>query len=57
MFVQDDLFSDPFSNGDLTWDLEDDPIDEDAPDGGQGADNNGFGMIAMDVCVYYIVKI
>ncbi|KAI0916647.1 hypothetical protein AcW1_010187 [Taiwanofungus camphoratus] len=47
-FNVDDLFSDPFSNGDLTWDLEDDPIDEDAPDGGQGADNNGFGMIAMD---------
>lgn len=46
--MKDDLFSDPPDDGDLTWDLQDDPIDEHAPGGGTGASDNSFGFIAMD---------
>ncbi|CCM00583.1 uncharacterized protein FIBRA_02619 [Fibroporia radiculosa] len=47
-FNVDDLFSDPPANGDLTWDEQNEALDEDAPDGGQGPDNDAFGLIAMD---------
>ncbi|KAI0350483.1 hypothetical protein OH77DRAFT_1430947 [Trametes cingulata] len=47
-FNVDDLFPNPPENGDLSWDLQDDPIDENAPNGGADADDNSFGLIAMD---------
>ncbi|PIL32554.1 hypothetical protein GSI_05257 [Ganoderma sinense ZZ0214-1] len=47
-FSVDDLFPNPPSNGDLSWDLQDDPIDENAPNGGADANDNSFGLIAMD---------
>ncbi|KAM5541622.1 hypothetical protein V8D89_004812 [Ganoderma adspersum] len=47
-FSVDDLFPNPPSNGDLSWDLQDDPINENAPNGGADANDNSFGLIAMD---------
>ncbi|VDC05350.1 unnamed protein product [Peniophora sp. CBMAI 1063] len=47
-FDVDDLFPNPPDDGDLTWDLQDDPIDEHAPGGGTGSSDNSFGFIAMD---------
>lgn len=43
------MFPSPPTDGDLSWDLQDDPIDENAPNGGADADDNSFGLIAMDV--------
>ncbi|KAF8966666.1 hypothetical protein BDZ97DRAFT_1807457 [Flammula alnicola] len=43
-----DLFPNPPSDGDLSWDLQDDPIDSDAPDGGDAANDNSFGLLALD---------
>ena len=52
MHSKDDLFPNPPSNGDLSWDLQDDPIDDDAPAGGTDADDNSFGLVAMDVSLF-----
>lgn len=53
--TQNDLFPDPPSDGDLTWDIQDDPIDEDLPDGVHP--HEAFGLIAMDVRRNYICLI
>ncbi|KAJ3559303.1 hypothetical protein NM688_g429 [Phlebia brevispora] len=47
-FTVDDLFPDPPDDGDLQWDEQDEAMDENAPNGGQGPDNDAFGLIAMD---------
>lgn len=47
--MQDDLFPNPPKKGDLSWDLQDDPIDEDTGTDDTGANGNSFGLIAMDV--------
>ncbi|KAJ7174360.1 hypothetical protein C8R46DRAFT_1214573 [Mycena filopes] len=47
-FDADDLFPSPPTDGDLSWDIQDDPIDENVPNGGQGENNEAFGLIAMD---------
>ncbi|KAJ3019388.1 hypothetical protein NUW54_g96 [Trametes sanguinea] len=43
-----DLFPNPPEDGDMSWDLQDNPIDENAPNGGTDADDDSFGLIAMD---------
>uniref|UniRef100_A0A8H7XJL8 Chitinase n=1 Tax=Psilocybe cubensis TaxID=181762 RepID=A0A8H7XJL8_PSICU len=43
-----DLFPNPPADGDLDWDLQDDPIDESAPNGGDAANDNSFGLLALD---------
>jgi hypothetical protein len=50
--IKADLFPTLPEDGDLVWDIQEDPIDENIPNGGQGEDNEAFGMIAMDVCSF-----
>jgi hypothetical protein len=49
--LQAELFPNPPEGGDLTWEIQDDPIDEHAnstPNENE-ADDNSFGLLALDV--------
>ncbi|KAF7797811.1 hypothetical protein EIP86_009017 [Pleurotus ostreatoroseus] len=46
--MTDDLIPDPPEDGDVTWDEQDENINEEAPAGGEGPDDEAFGLIVMD---------